>query len=200
LLARNEYISEGRSKGGVPLDGENKLIRKIQIAGNREAADELIRKYFDDIYVYVYRQTSDKHTAMNLTQNIFVAVLQSIASYNAKKASFRTWLYRIATNKIIDFFRSQATEKKHVLSIEGMDIPDEVEFTRQIEIKALLSNVQTYVNSLEMNLQQIFRLKFYGEYTFGQIATLLGMPESTVKSKYYRLLKLLREEFKDEYY
>src|SRR5690554_7444196 len=96
---------------------------------------------------------------MNLTQNIFVAVLQSIASYNAKKASFRTWLYRIATNKIIDFFRSQATEKKHVLSIEGMDIPDEVEFTRQIEIKALLSNVQTYVNSLEMNLQQIFRLR-----------------------------------------
>lgn len=182
------------------MDGENKLIRKIQIAGNREAADELIRKYFDDIYVYVYRQTSDKHTAMNLTQNIFVAVLQSIASYNAKKASFRTWLYRIATNKIIDFFRSQATEKKHVLSIEGMDIPDEVEFTRQIEIKVLLSNVQTYVNSLEMNLQQIFRLKFYGEYTFGQIATLLGMPESTVKSKYYRLLKLLREEFKDEYY
>jgi len=48
LLARNEYISEGRSKGGVPLDGENKLIRKIQIAGNREAADELIKKYFDD--------------------------------------------------------------------------------------------------------------------------------------------------------
>ena len=175
------------------MDGENKLIRKIQIAGNREAADELIRKYFDDIYVYVYRQTSDKHTAMNLTQNIFVAVLQSIASYNAKKASFRTWLYRIATNKIIDFFRSQATEKSMSSVLKVWTFLTKWSLHARSKLKALLSNVQTYVNSLEMNLQQIFRLKFYGEYTFGQIATLLGMPESTVKSKYYRLLKLLRE-------
>ena len=189
------------SKEGADLEEEGSLIRKIQANGNKKAANKLIRKYFDEIYVYVYRQTSDKHITMDLTQNIFIAMLRSVVNYDAKQANFRTWLYRIATNKIIDYYRSQTKEKTHVLSlsIEEIDIPDETEFTRQLEIKALLSKVQNYVNSLEITLQQIFRLKFFGDYTFSQIAALLGLPESTVKSKYYRLLKLLREEFKDEY-
>lgn len=182
------------------LEEEIRLIRKIQRTGNPLAADKLIRKYFDEIYVYVYKQTSDKEAALDLTQNIFIAVLQSLANYDAKQGSFRTWLYRTAKYKTIDYFRSQRTEKRHVLSIEDLEIPDEAEFTRQVEIKDIYSKVQSYINSLERSLQQIFRLKFFGEHTFGQIAALLHIPESTVKSKYYRLLKLLREEFKDEYY
>ncbi len=181
------------------MDGEMRLIRKIQTTGNKAAADTLIREYYDEIYRYVYKQTSDKHIAMDLTQNIFIAMLQSIANYNGKQAGFRTWLYRIATNKTIDYLRGRTAERKRVLDIEDIDIPDEAEFTHQIEIKDLLSRLQDYVNSLEMDLQQIFRLKFFGEYTFVQIAALLSLPESTVKTKYYRLLKILREEFQDEY-
>ena len=103
------------------------------------------------------------------------------------------------TGMPVDYFRSRTTERNRVLDREDVDIPDEAEFTRQIELKDLLSRLQGYVNSLEIDLQQIFRLKFFGEYTFAQIAALLSLPESTVKSKYYRLLKVLREEFKDEY-
>ncbi len=181
------------------MDGEIRLIRKIQRAGSRAAADALIREYYDEIFRYVYKQTSDKHTAMDLTQNIFISMLQSIANYDGKQAGFRTWLYRIATNKTIDYLRSRTAERKRVLDMEDIDIPDETEFTHQIEIKALLSRLQGYINSLEMDLQQIFRLKFFAKYTFTQIAALLSLPEPTVKSKYYRLLKTLREEFKDEY-
>jgi RNA polymerase sigma factor (sigma-70 family) len=183
----------------VILDEEMRLIRKVQRLGDRVAADALIRKHYDEIYRYIYKQTSDKHTAMDLTQNVFISMLRAIPNYDNRQASFRTWLYRIATNKTIDYFRSRTTERKHILNIEDIDIPDETELIHQIEIKALLSQVQDYVNTLEVNLQQIFRLKFFGEYTFTQIAALMSMPESTVKSKYYRLLKTLREEFKDEY-
>jgi len=182
------------------LDGELGLIRKIQRSGNKAAADTLIREYYDEIYIYVFRQISDKHTAMDLTQTIFISVLQSISNYDRKQASFRTWLYRIATNKTIDYLRSRSIKNKRVLDVEDVDIPDEVEFARQIEIKDLVSRLQGYVNTLEVDIQQIFRLKFFGEYTFAQIATLFAHPESTVKSKYYRLLKMLREEFKDEFH
>src|SRR5690606_15048244 len=121
--------SRRTGKGGVGLEEEIRLIRKIQRTGNPLAADKLIRKYFDEIYVYVYKQTSDKEAALDLTQNIFIAVLQSLANYDAKQGSFRTWLYRIAKYKTIDYFRSQRTEKRHVLSIEDLEIPDEAEFT-----------------------------------------------------------------------
>lgn len=182
------------------MDEEVRLIRKVQKTGNRAAADALIRNYYDEIYRYVYKQTSDKHTAMDLTQNIFISMLQSISAYDRRQAGFRTWLYRIATNKTIDYVRSRTTERKHVLNIDDIDLPDEGELMRQIEARALLSRVQDYVNCLEIDLQQIFRLKFFGEHTFTQIALLLALPESTVKSKYYRLLKAIRKEFKDDYH
>ncbi len=182
------------------MNEEMRLIRRIQRTGSREAANLLICHYYDEIYRYVYKQTSDKHTSMDITQNIFISMLQSISNYNGKQASFRTWLYRIATNKTIDYLRRCTSERKHILDMEEIVIPDEAEFTQQIEIKELLSRLQDYINSLEMELQQIFRLKFFGEYTFTQIAALLSLSESTVKSKYYRLLKTLREEFKNEYY
>lgn len=176
-----------------------RLVRKIQRTGNRAAADALIRGYYDEIYRFVYKQTSNKHTAMDLTQTIFISMLQSIATFDGKRAGFRTWLYRIATNKTIDYFRSRTVERKYVLDIEDVELPDEAEFTRQIEMMDLLSRLQDYVCSLEVQMQQIFRLKFFGEYTFAEIATLLSLPESTIKSKYYRLLKTLREELKDEH-
>ena len=91
---------------------EDKWIRAIQRRGSRDAAEKLIQSYYDEIYRFIYRQVGHKEDAMDLTQSIFIAVLRAIPSYQAKRASFRTWLYRIAANKIIDarrHFTSSAT-------------------------------------------------------------------------------------------
>ncbi|WIV13701.1 RNA polymerase sigma factor [Proteiniborus sp. MB09-C3] len=178
---------------------ENRLISSIQRTGNRKSADELIRKYYDEIYTYAYKQILDKHTAMDVTQNIFISMLQSLSTYDEKKAGFRTWLYRIATNKIIDYFRKNSAERKMIVDIGEYEIQDQIMFTLNIENKELLFRLQDFINSFDMNSQQIFRLKIFGEYSFSQIAASLSSPESTIKSKYYRLLKIIREEFKDEY-
>lgn len=178
---------------------ENRLISSVQRTGDRKAADELIRRYYDEIYAYVYKQILDKHTAMDVTQNIFISMLQSLSTYDEKKAGFRTWLYRIATNKIIDYFRKNSTERKMVVDIGEYEIQDQIVFTLNIENKELLFRLQDFINSFDMNSQQIFRLKIFGEYSFSQIAVSLSLTESTIKSKYYRLLKIIREEFKDEY-
>ena len=87
------------------MDRDTKLIRDILRRGSKTAADELIRTYYDEIYIYTFRQCSNKDEALDLTQNIFIAALGSLPSFDSKKASFRTWLYRIATNKVIDLRR-----------------------------------------------------------------------------------------------
>ena len=182
------------------MEDERRLINLIQKYADKAAADTLIRKYYDEIYVYAYRQTSDKHIAMELAQNIFVSMLKAISRYDNQRAGFRTWLYRISTNKIIDYHRSRSVVQNKILNLDDFDIPDEAEFTRQIEIKDLSSRLQDYVGTFDADMQRIFRLKLYGEYTFTEIAKMIEMPEATVKTKYYRILKTLREEFGHEYY
>lgn len=181
------------------MDDEIRLIHKIQKNGSKAAADALIRKYYDEIYIYVFRQASDKNDAMDLTQDIFISVLKTIGGYDHRKSSFRTWLYHIATNKIIDHLRHFTVVSKKTIDADELDFVDEKDFTLHIETKFMLNKLQDYVNTLGIDIQQIFRLKFFGEYTFQQIADVLSIREPTVKSKYYRLLKQLRKEFSDEY-
>lgn len=84
---------------------ERGLIRKIKLFGSSKDADTLVRMYYDEIYYFVVRQINDRDSAYDLTQEIFISMLRSIGSYREKLASFRTWLYRIAENKVIDFRR-----------------------------------------------------------------------------------------------
>lgn len=155
--------------------------------------------YYPEIYRYVLKQTSDKEVALDLTQSIFISMLQSIANFQKKQASFRTWLYRIATNKTIDYYRSRAREYKYRDWREDYDIAEEPGFDDAYEWKTLAASLHAYMHTFDVRSQQILRLKVYGEYTFGEIAGLLALPESTVKSKYFRLIKKVREAFQDEW-
>jgi RNA polymerase sigma factor (sigma-70 family) len=179
------------------VEQERHWIRQVQKRQNAQAANQLVSRYYNEIYVYSYRQLGGKEAAMDLTQEIFIAALQSIERYDCRKGSFRAWLYRIATNKIIDSRR-----KTSVLSIplEETELADEREMLVQtVEQRGLLEKIERYVSGLDHDTQQIYRLHLYGAYSFPEIAHMLGREEAAVKSRYYRLLNALRKEFEDEY-
>ena len=70
---------------------EQKLIKRIKKKQDKEAANALISYYYKEVYAYVYRQTGNEELAKDLTQDIFIQILQKIAMFDHKKASFRTW-------------------------------------------------------------------------------------------------------------
>ena len=176
------------------MDQEAKWIRAVQRRGSREAAEKLIERYYDEIYVFAYRQTGSKEDAMDLTQTIFLAVLRAIHAFDGRQASFRTWLYRIAANKVIDQRRKYRPVQ---LPIDEREPPAPEDFTLRLQDRVLLEQIEDYVAGLDPRLQQIFRLRLYGERTFPEIAAILDQSEAAVKSQYYRLLRRLREEFQD---
>lgn len=178
------------------MDQERRWIRAIQRRQSARDADALVRKYYNEIYAYAYRQVSDRETALDLTQEIFISALRSLPSFDPGRAAFRTWLYRIATNKIIDFRRKSVPR---ALPLDELELPDEHDFAGQIEQESLLAEIERYVSALDPDAQQVYRLRLYGGCTFPEIADLLGQPESAVKTRYYRLMKTLRKEFHDAY-
>ena len=181
------------------MKSEMRLIRKIQKSGDRVAADTLIRQYYDEIFRFIRKQTSDEDMALDLTQDIFISLLKTIGRYNPKKgAGFRTWLYKIATDKTIDYFRSRAARITETLSLDDVEPVDKADFTRQIENEDFAKRVCNYVNKFPPDTQKIFRLHIFGGYTFAEIAESMQIAEGSVKSKYYRLINKVRGEFNDE--
>lgn len=180
------------------MDKDLKLIKRIKKRNSKSSANELISKYYKEIYVYVYRQTSDKEISMDLTQEIFISMLRSLNNFDENKASFRTWIYRVATNKVVDYFRSKSYKYIAVTeSIEDIEVKDISDFTVRLEQKEDVEKIQGIVNNLSSDNQEIFRLKLFLESTFLEISEILKIPESTVKTKYYSIIKRVRKEFYD---
>lgn len=176
------------------MNDDNKLILKIQKRRSRHASDLLVRQYYREIYVYVFRQLGNKDDAMDLTQDIFISVLQTIDYYDQNKSTFRTWLYRISTNKVIDFRRKH---KPVILSVDEIEIEDTTDFSLRIQQSQSLKLIDDYVSGFDDRTQMIFRLHIYDDQTFREIAEATDMPEASVKTRFYRLQKHIREEFGD---
>ena len=71
------------------MHSDNQLIKKVNRTGDRKAANELIERYYQEIYAFAYKQTLDIELAMDLTQEIFITVLKGLPMFEPKKASFR---------------------------------------------------------------------------------------------------------------
>lgn len=176
------------------IDFEKRWIQKIKEYSDHASANKLIEKYYKEIYVYVYKQMLDEHLSLDLTQEIFIRMLQSIHHYDAAKSSFRTWLYRIATNHCIDYFRSKQYQTSSQMDlVESIELEGENEVELTLEYKEDYKAVQLVLAKQSEEVQQIVRLKIFMEYSFREIAEVLYIPESTVKTKYYKAIKQLRK-------
>ena len=91
-------------------DIEIKRLVKQAIAGDVETFGELYSIYLDRIYRYVFYQVHNKVTAEDLTEEIFMKAWRGIGKYRWKGQPFSAWLYRIAHNHVIDYFR---TSRQH---------------------------------------------------------------------------------------
>ncbi len=175
------------------MEQEQKWIREIVRRGSKKAADALVRAYYDDIYTFIYRQTGNREDAMDLTQESFLAALRSLHAYDRKKAGFRTWLYHIASHKVIDMRRRQ---KVQYLSIEDYEMEDEKDFVEDIQNRELLNTIEEFVRGMEPQVQEVFRLRVYGGYSFPEIAAVLSQPEAKIKAQYYRLTAKMKKEIR----
>lgn len=176
------------------MDNERSWIRKIKRNSSDVSANKLVSKYYKEMYAFIFKQTLDQELSLDLTQEVFISVLKSIKNYDSKKASFRTWLYKLASDRLVDFYRSK-NYKNTLLeeSIDDYQFEDEHDMVISLEYKEDFERVTKLVNDLDAGSQQIIRLKLFGEYTFQEIASVEMMPESTVKTKYYTALKQIRK-------
>ena len=179
----------------MSIDKEASLIKRIQRQGDRRAAEALISAHYREIYAFVYRQTGDLETAMDLTQEVFLAVLQSIHRYDPKRGGFRTWLYRIAAHKLVDLFRSPAYRlRQNTVPLEELTLLGDGSPEEQWMEAYQLRQLQLRITELPDEIQSILRLRFYGEKNFREIAEILSLPEGTVKTRYYAAIRTLRKE------
>ncbi len=179
---------------------DQQLVEKA-LTGNKKAWLELISRYEQSIFNYAMRMTSQSHDAKDLMQEIFISVFNSLHSFRGE-GSFKAWLFRIAHFRSMDFYRrkkpnvslddspelidSRIDDHTGVSDVGGLNI--ESQLIGQQSQKALLNTMQ----QLPFNQKVVIELKFFGQFTFDEIAKQLGVSTNTVKSRLYAALGKLK--------
>ena len=174
---------------------DEQLARRAK-KGSRKAADELFDRCYRKVYAYVYRQCADRELAMDLTQDTFLAAFRGIRSFDGNKSSFLTWITRIAANKVTDYYRSKRhRERLAELPLDELpgDAADEQDVLSALIRREQIRRIMEAAADFPVPWMHIFQAKCIEEKTFPEIAREANLPESTVKTRYYQMIRRIKE-------
>ncbi len=172
------------------LADEHRLIVAAQ-KGDRPAFAQLVERYWDRLYRWLYRLTHDRHTAEDLVQESFLKAFAGLKKFQAG-TNFAAWLFRIAHNNYANQCRA-ASRPREALPAE---LPDSQQgpLDRAISAEAL-QNLARAVNRLPAEFRAALLLRVEEGLSFRQIAEVLDLTEETARWRVFKarqkLLSLL---------
>jgi RNA polymerase sigma-70 factor (ECF subfamily) len=163
------------------------------IEGDADAYGELYLRHIDAIYRYVYFKVGDVAQAEDLTEEVFVKAWEALPKYRVGKSPFTSWLYRIAHNLTVDFFRrDQAaellTESTSNHFRESESSPEQIAADNQA-IQALVEAVMR----LDPEEQQVLLLRFVEGLSHKQVAETIGKSDGASRVIQHRALAAMAE-------
>ncbi len=172
------------------MQNEESLVRRAR-QRDESAFSELYEAYFDKIYRYITFKIGDKMEAEDMTQQVFLNALKSISSFELRGAPFSAWLYRIAHNQVVDYFRKK-TKRINVPLEEAANVAshdDPQETTEQnFDIEQLLLATK----KLTALQGEVISLRFAGELSTREVARIMGKSENAVKALQHSAIAALR--------
>ena len=174
-----------------PTRNDEKLIEKA-LYGSQASWVSLVKRYEGLVYNYCLRMTFNVSDAMDLMQEVYLAVYRNLPAYRGD-GKFKSWMMRIAANKAIDFLRARGRNPLH----QAGDV-DEQAFhsndTPQDHYQLGRDNLQVLQLLAKLPDEQrlVVELKFFQHFTFAEISQQTGISVNTIKTRLYTALQKLK--------
>lgn len=169
--------------------GEDDLIKSV-IAGEPGAFTRLVRQYETPIYHSIVKIVRDHDQAADITQRAFISAFEHLANYDPNHRFF-SWIYRIAWNDAINCCH----RKKNSQSLDICEIPSPAPSPEDCLLeKERDDKINQAISTLKDKYRVVLVLRHYLDFSYAEIALIIGLPVSTVRSRIHTARQLLREE------
>src|SRR5678815_2566775 len=166
------------------------LARRPQT--REEGFRQLVLAYQHRLYQVIRRQLPLHEDADDVLQNTFLKVFRHLDGFEGRSELF-TWMYRIAQNEVFNFTRQNA--KMKLVTFENqLEQREEPHMDSEI----LLRSLETAINALPERQKMVFRMRYYDEMTYKQMAELLHLTEGALKASFNNEVKRIEEELKSK--
>jgi len=171
------------------VQDEESLVRRAK-EHDEAALTQLYEANFAKIYRYVVLKIGDRTEAEDMTQQVFLKAFKSISGYRPKGSPFSSWLFRIAHNQVVDYWRKKSKQATVPLveTLAGSSDPG-----ADVERKIDIENLVAATKQLTSMQREVISLRFAGGLSVAQVAKLMGKSEGAIKALQHSAVVSLRK-------
>ncbi len=173
--------------------GERAIVDAAK-AGDEAALTELYNLYFPRVYRYILARMGNPYDAEDLTEEVFLRVLDAIERFQWREAPFSAWLFRIAHNAVISQRRKEGARGRSSPLVDALPVgsqgPEEM-----VENRLALNEIMKAAETLPEAQRRVIGLRFAAGLTVAETARSMGKGEGNVKVIQHKAIAKLREIF-----
>lgn len=172
------------------ISDEMELVKAAQT--NPRQFAPLYNKYYKRIVTFVYHRVENKDDAFEITSQVFYRALENLSKYKSLGLPFSSWLFRIASNEVNQFYRKTKVARVIDIDMEASQhlISSIEEIKPDIEDKHLFASLQ----ELSEEEMELIDMRFFEQRSFKEISDITGNNESACKMRVYRILEKLKSK------
>ena len=169
------------------------LVKQAQEGGDA-AFSELYEIYYDSIYRYVSFRTGSQADAEDITAEVFVRMIESIHRFKWKGHPFSSWLFRIAHNQVVDYYRKKGRRQTVPLD-DAYPLPDTAAFDAdaRMDLELTMGDVRKAMENLTDLQREAITLRFAAGLSIAETAQAMGRKNNAVKALQHAGLRNLRK-------
>lgn len=179
------------------LENEKELVERAK--KDPEAFSEIYEFYYPKIFGYILKRVVNVEVAKDITSETFFKCLKNIEKFKWRGISFSSWLFKIASNEIVNFYRKG---KYRPISFEKISEPlsssnpsqEIIEAEEKLKMEKDFLILHEKIKKLPNIYQEVIVLKYFEKKKIKEIAEILGKKEGTIKSLLHRAIEKLRKE------
>jgi RNA polymerase sigma-70 factor (ECF subfamily) len=175
------------------IQAENMLVIKAQKNPNDFAP--LYDQYYLQIFKYVFKRVKDENDTAEITSDIFAKAIFNIKKYKPQGLPFSSWLYRLASNEITDYYRKsksskyvRVTEDQLNYLIDNSDDDRIVTFDKEEKFTQIITSLEI----LSDDDLELIEMRFFEERSFKEMAEILNLTEGNARIKTHRAITKLK--------
>jgi RNA polymerase sigma-70 factor (ECF subfamily) len=173
-------------------DPEQQALLERAGRADPHALSQIYDQYVNRIYSYIYHRVGQAEQAEDLTGQVFMRMLEAVRTGQGWKTSFSGWLFRIAHNLVIDFYRRRGRASFVDIDEAPPIIATADDPSRRVQAALDREDLRAALGQLTEEQAQVITLRFLEDLSIAEVAAIMGKNEGAIKALQYRAVLALR--------
>ena len=175
---------------------DKELMHLMENGEKEKAFNVLYNRYYSDLYRFLYYKLDNTIDSEDLTQETFIRLFMDHTKFrHENNASFKTWLYHVAINIRIDYYRKEGSLRGLLVELMGAHELTPQKITEKREKETFFIDCCEKLRKLDAQSYDLLSLIYFGGYSYQQVSDEMRMPMGTVKINIYRAKSNLKKLF-----